>query len=260
MNDLHRRSRIGIGALTRLAAADAFGSLGLSRRAAAWAIRALRETALPLFEAADTGAGPSALEMPEPAFALKPARAGREVVDDYAALGFSLKAHPVVFLRESLDRRGVLRAMDLARVKDGRRVRIAGLVLVRQRPGSAKGVMFITLEDETGAANLIVWPSLLERFRRVVFTAGMMGVAGRLQREGEVIHVIAERLVDLSAALAKVGLRNTMTVPQQRHDMTHDSGSDQCRLAVALNLRTDVDPDRRAVPERGIVIRPRNFR
>jgi error-prone DNA polymerase len=262
MADLHRRSRIGIGALTRLAEADAFGSFGLSRREAAWAIRVLRDTVLPLFEAADTGAGQIIPEMPEPIFALKPARAGREVVDDYAALGFSLKAHPVAFLREGLDRRGALRAADLTLVKDGRRVRVAGLVLVRQRPGSAKGVMFITLEDETGSANLIIWPSLLDRFRRVVFTAGMMGVEGKLQREGEVIHVIAERLVDLSAALAKVGTRDAMTVPHKCHDPMRDGGSDGCRLAIALNLRTkeDFNPNLRVVPERGIVMRPRNFR
>ena len=101
-----------------------------------------------------------------------------------------------------------MRAADLTRVRDGSRVGTAGLVLVRQRPGSAKGVLFLTLEDETGPANVIVWPTLFERNRRVVLSAGMMGVEGRLQREGGVEHVIAERLVDLSAALARVGERD----------------------------------------------------
>jgi error-prone DNA polymerase len=120
--------------------------------------------------------------------------------------------------------------------------------------------MFITLEDETGSANLIIWPSLLDRFRRIVFTAGMMGVEGKLQREGEVIHIIAERLIDLSAALAKVGTRDAITVPPECHDSMRDGGSDRCRLATALRIKEDFNPDLRVVPERGIVIRPRNFR
>ena len=208
VEDLHRRARLGTGALSKLADADAFGSIGLDRRQAGWAIRALRDEALPLFEAAAERECGDSGELREEAITLRPASTGREVVDDYAALGFSLKAHPVAFLREALDRRGVVPAASLSYALDGQGVRTAGLVLVRQRPGSAKGVMFITLEDETGPSNLIVWPSLLERFRRVVFTASMMGVEGKLQREGEVIHVIADRLIDLSAALRRVGERS----------------------------------------------------
>ena len=123
--------------------------------------------------------------------------------------------------------------------------------------------MFITLEDETGASNLIVWPSLLDRFRRIIFSAGMMGVEGKLQREGTVIHVIAERLVDLSAALAKVGTRDTVTLPHGRGDeVRNGGGSDQRGLVTALGFRTkeDFNPDLRIVPEHSIIVRPRNFR
>jgi error-prone DNA polymerase len=205
VEELQRRSAVRAATLDKLAKADAFLSLGLSRRDAEWEIRALRDMALPLFVAANKRHNQSSPEIVEPCALLKPAAAGREVVDDYAATGLSLRAHPVGFLRDKLARRGVMVATDLAETQDGRRVKVAGLVLVRQRPGSAKGVMFITLEDETGPLNVIVWPSLFERFRRVVFSAVMMGVEGRLQREGDVIHVIADRLVDLSEALRRVG-------------------------------------------------------
>jgi error-prone DNA polymerase len=263
--DLQRRTALATGALARLARGDAFQALGMTRRQALWEIRALRDTTLPLFAAADAREGLASAEIAEPATTLKPATAGREVVADYQALGLSLKSHPVAFMRDGLARRGVTPATGLAAVRDGRRVKVAGLVLVRQRPGSAKGVMFITLEDETGPLNVIVWPKLMERFRREVFSAGMMGVEGKLQKEGDVIHVIAERIVDLSTALQRVGERNTFALPHGRGDEVRTGGGvdPRAKLAAALGVRAkeDYNPDLLIDRERGgITVRARNFR
>ena len=263
IEDLRHRTRLGTGAFAHLAEADAYRSLGLGRRDAGWAIRALRDSALPLFEAADARDGGIAPEVTEPPAALKPAPAGREVVADYVALGLSLRAHPVGFLRGALSRRGAVPAAALAHGRDGGRVRVAGLVLVRQRPGSAKGVMFITLEDETGPANVIVWPSLFERSRRVVLSAGMMGVEGKLQREGEVIHVIAERLLDLSGALRRVGECCAVPLPHGRGDEARaGNGIDPRGAAKPLGPRPkeDYNPNLLIQRERGIRVKPRNFR
>ncbi len=196
---LQRRARLGLAALERLAQADAFGSLGLERRAALWAVQALDETPLPLFAALE-----GRIALPEPEAALPQASLGEEVAADYRALRLSLKSHPLALLRERLAREGAVPAVALAEVADGARVTVAGLVLVRQRPGSAAGVIFATLEDETGPANVIIWPSIFERFHRVVLASRLMAVSGRLQREGIVIHVIAERLLDLSHHLASL--------------------------------------------------------
>lgn len=144
-------------------------------------------------------------------------------------------------------------------------MQVAGLVLVRQRPGSAKGVMFITLEDETGPLNVIVWPKLVERLRREVFSAGMMGVAEKLQKEGEVIHVIADRIVDLTAELRQVGERQgpALRVPHARADEVHGSGGPDPRRvvasAVAPPAKEDYNPDLRFDRDH-IRVTPRNFR
>ena len=116
------------------------------------------------------------------------------MVEDYRSVGLSLRRHPVAFLRETLSGRGMTTCAALSRTRDGRKVVVPGLVLMRQRPGTAKGVLFITIEDETGVANLIVWPSIFDRQRGLVMTAGMIACHGRVQREGEVIHVVTDRL------------------------------------------------------------------
>ena len=206
VEEVWRRAGVSAAALERLAEADAFRGFGLDRRAALWAVRGLADAVLPLFAAAERGGVPEP-ELVEPAVALAPLPAGGEVVEDYRSVGLSLRRHPVAFLREELRRRGMATCADLARARDGRRVTVPGIVLVRQRPGSASGVMFITLEDETGVANLVVWPSLFERQRRLVLSAGMIACHGRVQREGEVIHLVAEHLIDLSSLLRSVGSR-----------------------------------------------------
>jgi error-prone DNA polymerase len=201
---LWRRAGLGTKALEALARADAFRSLGLDRRAALWAVKGLpagtkSAAPLPLFAAArteDLGAEP-AVQLPE-------LRLSEHVVDDYASLRFSLKAHPVSFLRPGLAAEGMVEAARLPELPKDKPVKVAGLVLVRQRPGTAKGVIFATLEDETGVVNVIVWPDVFARQRKVLLGARLLGVEGPLQREGLVIHVIAKRLVDLSPRLEQL--------------------------------------------------------
>jgi error-prone DNA polymerase len=198
IEDVWRRSAVPLAELEKLADADAFRSLGVDRRQALWQVRGLGETPLPLFAAA---------EGHEPEVALKPLTEGREVVEDYRALQLSLRAHPLAFLRPELDRRGVTRCGDLQHIRDGKPITVAGVVLIRQRPGSAKGVLFITIEDETGVANAILWPDRFEAQRRIVLSASMIGIKGVVQREGEIIHVITARMEDLTPLLHSVGER-----------------------------------------------------
>ncbi|MET3793985.1 error-prone DNA polymerase [Aquamicrobium terrae] len=208
VDDLWRRAGIPAAALVELAEADAFrAALGLERREALWAIKALRDEPLPLFAAAARLETEILPEQREPITVLRPMAAGKEVVEDYGHLGLTLRQHPVSFLRSDLARRRIMTCAEATACRDRRWVHVAGLVLVRQRPGSAKGVMFITLEDETAVANLVVWTKVFEKHRRIVLGSGMIGVKGRVQREGDVVHVVAHELFDLSAELASVGAR-----------------------------------------------------
>jgi error-prone DNA polymerase len=150
---------------------------------------------------------------------------GREVVEDYRTKGLSLRAHPLAFLRQSLEERGYLPCAALRETPDGRPVAIAGLVLVRQMPGSAKGVMFITLEDEAESANLIVWPSVFEKNRRTILSASMLGCRGKVQRASDVIHLIVEQLTDLTADLRTVsGLDTAFPLVPGRGDEAKHGG------------------------------------
>jgi error-prone DNA polymerase len=225
--DLWRRSGLGRAALERLAAADALRSLersrgGLDRRRGLWALTALGEMPLPLFAAAEAARVPPSRRIPmarvearsgrapplpatpseaHAALLLPPMPLGEHVVEDYATTGLTIKRHPLAFLRAELAREGVVAAADLAVLPVGKSLAVAGLVLIRQRPGSANGVVFVTLEDETGITNLIVWPAILERFRRTALGATLLYCRGRLQREESVIHVVAEELRDWTARL-----------------------------------------------------------
>ena len=223
--ELRDRAELPCAALERLAEADAFQSLGLGRREALWAVRGLGEGALPLFAAAVGGGSP---ERAEPQVVLAPLPAGGEVVADYQVTGLSLREHPVAFLRTELTARGMIACADLVTARDGRRVTVPGMVLVRQRPGSARGVTFITIEDETGVANIIVWPKLFEQQRRLVLSSGMIACYGRVQREGEVVHIIAQRLEDLTGLLDSVGGREgAFPLRHGRGDEAkHPSGKD----------------------------------
>jgi error-prone DNA polymerase len=174
---------------------------------------------------------------------LKAMTAGREVVEDYRQVGLTLRDHPVTFLRADLTQRNITTCDTACRQRDGKFITLAGLVLVRQKPGSAKGVMFITLEDETGVANLVIWPSLYEKQRRLILTASMMGVEGRVQREGEVVHVVAMRLHDLSGELAGLGGREAaFPLPHGRGDEFHhgSAGADARNQPPRLTGTRDI--------------------
>jgi error-prone DNA polymerase len=245
VDDLWRRAKVPVSSLVEMADADAMReSLGLARRQALWAIKALRDEPLDLWAAAAEREARTVPELDEPEVAIKPMTAGGEVVEDYRHVGLSLHRHPVEFLRADLAGRRIVTCAEAMAARDGRWLEAAGIVLVRQRPGSAKGVMFITIEDETGVANLIVWPSLFERQRRIVLSAGMMAVRGKIQREGAVVHLVAHHLTDLSADLASVGERDGgFPLPHGRGDQVRDGGS--------------FGPDQRDLPPR--VLRTRDI-
>ncbi|MEY9199424.1 error-prone DNA polymerase [Sinorhizobium fredii] len=209
VDDMWRRSGVPVASLVELAEADAFlPSLRLERRDALWAIKALRDEPLPLFTAAAEREARAIAEQQEPAVELRQMTAGHNVVEDYGHTGLTLRQHPLRFLRRDLIKRRIVTCAEAMTARDGRWLMAAGLVLVRQRPGSAKGVMFITIEDETGIANIVVWPKLFERSRRVVLGASMMAINGRIQREGEVVHLVAQQLFDLSTDLSSLAERD----------------------------------------------------
>lgn len=214
IRDVWLRGGLSPATIERLADADAFRSLGLDRRAALWAARGLNrvggEEDAPLFAHA---AGPSK----EPDISLPPLRIGEQVVEDYRTLRLSLKAHPAGLLREQLAARRAIPSAQLAETRNGARVRVAGLVLVRQRPGTASGVIFMTLEDETHIANIVVWPRVFEQFRQEVLGARLCAIDGIVQNESGVVHVVAERLHDFSPLLVQLSA-DDMPVATARAD------------------------------------------
>jgi error-prone DNA polymerase len=193
-------------ALSRLAEADAFRSLGLDRREALWCVKGLDGGAedsriatpvLPIFAEADA----ENLRREEEV-RLSPMRLGEHIVQDYRALSLSLKAHPLSLLRTRMNARGITPNAKILETPVGARISVAGLVLVRQRPGTASGVIFVTLEDEANIANIIVWPKVFETYRRTLLASRLLMVTGKLQKEGIVTHIIADKLVDLSDDLS----------------------------------------------------------
>ena len=214
VHDLWRRAGLGRATLECLARADVFLSMGLTRRNALWEIKAMDDTPLPLFDFA---------ERHEPNMTLPVMSLGEQVTDDYRALTLSLKSHPLALLRSNLNARNCVSAAELQYITHGAPVRLAGLVTSRQRPGSAKGVMFITLEDETGHANLIVWPNVFERFRRQILKTSLLEVTGEVLKEGLVIHVISHWLQDLTPWLGHLGnaSEKILTIPLRDFKRSH---------------------------------------
>jgi len=216
VDELRTRGGVPVHAIQRLAAADAFRSMGLDRRAALWDSRALKTAPdLPLFTYADTrdeGSESHPAQLP-------PMPLSEHVVNDYQTIRLSLKAHPMRFLREQYDARKFITADRLNSIRDGKRLSIAGLVLIRQRPGSAKGVVFITIEDETGIANLVIWPDVFDKQRKIVMGARLMAVHGIVQRDpdSEVIHVVARKLEDHSHMLSHLS-DDIIAAPLSRGD------------------------------------------
>jgi len=261
VDDLWQRAGVSAASLVQLAEADAFRpSLGLARREALWALKGRRDEPLPLFAAASEREQRTVVELHEPEIALRPMMLGREVVEDYGHVGLTLRDHPVSFLRAGLTQRRIVSCAEAMGARDGRWLEAAGLVLVRQRPGSAKGVMFLTMEDETGAANVIVWVKVFEKFRRVLLSSSMLAVRGRIQREGEVVHLVAHELNDLSGELASVGKRGSpFPLPHGRGDEAHHGGPglDPRSLPKGFRPRDLVDPTLKVEP---ILIKTRDFR
>jgi error-prone DNA polymerase len=194
-----------------MAEADAFRALGMDRRDALWAVKGLaaetRHADAPLLAAAGM-AEEAPVQLPLMALT-------QHVAEDYRTTSLSLKAHPCSFFREDLKRHGAVTAQVLQGLRDRTRTSVGGLVLVRQRPGTAKGVVFLTLEDETGVANCVVWKDVFAQHRRTVMRATFLVVHGRLQKEGEVVHLVAETFTDLSGLLAT--LKQDGSAPKQRH-------------------------------------------
>ncbi|WP_408875442.1 error-prone DNA polymerase [Gluconobacter thailandicus] len=201
IDDVWRRADVPVSALECLAEADAFRVFRQMRRAALWSIKGLADTALPLFEAADRGRNFPLSEVIEPEITLPLMSERASVHEDYRATGLSLKGHPVAFLREGLRKEGIVRCGDLPYLRDGRRIQLIGLVLMRQKPGTANGTMFVTIEDETGTANLIVWKDVQEKYRRPLLASRLLACRGRLQKEGDVIHVVVLSLEDRTPLL-----------------------------------------------------------
>jgi error-prone DNA polymerase len=192
LDDFARRTRLGQPLLTRLSGADAFRSLALDRRQSLWQSLGRYREDRPLFDGFDDCEPP----VPLPAMS-----AQQEVVADYRTAGLSLKAHPISFYRAQLDAMRILPAAALAEIDDGRFIRVAGLVLLRQRPSTAKGITFVTLEDETGQINLIVKPDVWERFYKVARTAAAFIAHGRLQKHREIIHLMVSKLENMAVAV-----------------------------------------------------------
>ncbi len=198
--ELQHAAKLSTASLHRLATADTLSSIALNRRHATWEAMALSNESMPLFDGVPD-------EAPAEVPALPPMHPGEEVVADYTHIGLSLKKHPVSFARAALEKYRVVPAsavQDVARFPQGKRVSVAGLVLVRQRPGTASGVVFITLEDESGVVNLILWSSVYDRYRKAARHATLLQCDGIVQREGKVIHVLAKRLTDRTPLLAGI--------------------------------------------------------
>lgn len=246
VRDVWLRGGLPVSTIERLADADAFRSLGLDRRDALWAARGLNRVGgqedLPLFSIAHDPTR-------EPDMALPPMPIGEHVVEDYRALGLSLKTHPCALLRSHLSLRGVTAAGDLATLRNGAKVRTAGLVLVRQRPGTASGVIFMTLEDETHIANIIVWPKVFESFRAEVLGARLCAVDGVVQNERGVVHIIAHTLTDFSPLLHALSA-DEMPAPTARADEVRRPQADA--RTHPRNVRHDLSPA-------GVMPRGRNF-
>ena len=224
--DLWRRSGLTKRQIIALARADAFASLGLSRRDVLWAVRGFSDAQLPLLDSQ-----PRARDR-EPAVTLPLLTLGEQVVDDYGSFSMSLRSHPLALLRPALSQKGVSGTTVLKDSKNGDIFTLAGLVLVRQRPGTASGVVFVTLEDESGIANLVVWPKVFEAHRRIVMGSRLLGVKGHVQREGLVIHLVAEQLWDWSTDLDRIAeIDETFRLTTGRGDEVRTDPGDR-RVAV----------------------------
>jgi error-prone DNA polymerase len=196
---IHELRNIGLtdATLDKLAEADAFRSILLDRREALWKV-STKDTPLSIFK------GQAAPEEKHESISLPAMTDSEHVIQDYASTSLSVKAHPVSFIREKLSQLHVITTKQLAEKKNGDIIKVAGIVLVRQRPGTAKGVCFMTIEDETGWANAVIWPNLFDEQRKEILQSTLILLEGQLQIEGEVIHIIVSRCRNISRLLKKL--------------------------------------------------------
>src|SRR5690606_3936044 len=237
---------LDVDEIRKLAQADAFRSLGIDRRAALWAVRALDGKAaaerLPLFDRPK-----SSLPDNEPKVALPVMPPGEHVIHDYRSLGLSLKAHPLSFLRDRLDRLGITPNERLPRVPDKSRVSVAGLVLVRQRPGKGNAI-FLTLEDDKAVANVIVWKRDFERLLPVIMSSKFVRVTGRLQSESDVVHIVAETIEDLTPWLSILLEEAAHSCPEEPEDGASVGAGMEGRRKLAPFVRRNA-PVRQGAPD-----------
>lgn len=226
IEEVWRRAGVPRVAIERLAEADAFSSIAQDRRQGLWKVKGLVDAPLPLFAAADEREARFRPESAEQDVTLRMMSEGREVVEDYRSLQMSLRGHPLQFLRSQLDAMRIVRCADLGAIRDGRNVEVAGVILVRQRPGSAKGVLFVTIEDETGIANGILWPNKFEIYRRQIMSASMIAMRGRLQKEGEIIHVICDRIINHDDMLRSIAHSDFSVTPGRGDGASNGGGPD----------------------------------
>jgi error-prone DNA polymerase len=245
VRDVWLRSGLDVKAIECLANADAFHSIGLDRRAALWAVRALDGKSaaerLPLFDRSGIQ-----LRDLEPETKLPVMPPGEHVLHDYRALGLSLKAHPLAFLRRRLTQAGITPNIRLAAIENGRRVSVAGLVLVRQRPGKGNAI-FLTLEDEAAIANIVVWQRDFARLLPTIMGSKFIRVTGKLQSAPDVIHVVAEKMEDLSPWLAVLRQPATASAAESRNRQATMPGCDSS------------DPELMAQKAREVMPKGRNF-
>jgi error-prone DNA polymerase len=228
LEEFAQRSGLTVPTLQLLAEADSFRSIDLDRRQALWAVARYRETGTPSSLSQDLPIFTETPAIPnEPHVSLPAMPLGEHVLTDYATVRMSLKAHPMALLREAFTKLGYVKSKKLATLPANRMVKVAGIVLIRQRPGSANGVIFSTLEDETGIANIITWPKIFERYRRTVLAARLLGVRGTLQSEQGVVHVVARELIDMSAQLNSLSEKHgTADAFRSPTDQVKRGGSD----------------------------------
>jgi error-prone DNA polymerase len=243
---MHELREIGLAeaALEKLADADAFRSIGLDRRQALWEV-STKDRPTAIFSNQQANGIEERVALPEMTLP-------EHVAHDYAATSLSIKAHPVSFIREQLDQLHILSTSALAKAKDGDLVKVAGLILVRQRPGTASGICFITIEDETGCANLVVFQKLFDQYRKEILQSSLLMVEGKLQIEGEVIHVIVKRCYNFSRLL-----RQRLGSREEELSISPHSRADE-RTAPVLPKKQKVK--KREILQSHIFPQGRNFR
>lgn len=238
---IHQLLEAGIShtALEKLADADAFRSIGFDRRQAFWEASAMADRPIGLFE----GQGPAS----EANVVLPEMTLSEHVIHDYAATSLSLKRHPVSFVREQLNALGAVSSKELEHINDGKIVKVAGLVLVRQRPGTASGICFITVEDETGTANLVVFQNLFDIYRKEVLRSKLLMVEGKVQKEGSVIHVVVSKCMNASGLLRKLGPTENqepdlLTLSRADEKDEYESQAKVRKLQPRKNVQAEIFP------------------